>query len=129
MKKSSFRPSPLSVAACLAAVGLLIPIHARAHAFIDHAEPAVGGTVPQGPAEVAVTFTEPVELKFSRVKVFDTTGNEVDRKDLHLDPKNPRRLVVSLPSNLNTGQYKVNWHVVSKDTHTTGGEYRFTVGS
>lgn len=129
MKTLLFHPSPLLLAALVTAAGSFVSTSAQAHAFIDHAEPAVGGTIQQVPTEVAITFSEPVELKFSHVKVFDATGNEVDRKDAHLDPKNPRRLVVSLPPELGAGVYKVNWQAVSKDTHKTGGEYNFTVGS
>ena len=29
---------------------------------------------------------------------------------------------------LNAGTYKVHWHAVSVDTHTTEGDFTFTVG-
>jgi len=119
---------PLRRAILLASlVSLAAVTHARAHAFIDHAEPAVGGTVRQPPAEVDVSFTEGLEAKYSRLQVFDASGKEVDRKDVHLDPKNPKRLVVSLPVALGAGTYKVVWRAVSVDTHVTNGDFTFRV--
>ena len=74
-----------------------------------------------------LTFTEDLEAKFSRIQVFDDTGQEVDKKNIHLDPKNPRRLIVSLPVALGAGVYKVVWRAVSVDTHVTNGDFTFRV--
>lgn len=99
----------------------------QAHAFIDHTEPAVGSAVKLPPAEVVLTFTEDLEAKFSRVQVFDAAGREVDRKNVHLDPKNPRRLIVSMTAVPGAGAYKVVWRAVSVDTHVTNGDFTFRV--
>ncbi len=42
---------------------LLVPFAtvARAHAFLDHATPLVGSTVPTAPHEVTLTFTQNLE--------------------------------------------------------------------
>jgi methionine-rich copper-binding protein CopC len=100
---------------------------ARAHAFIDRTEPLVGATVKQAPAEVNLWFTEGLEAGFSSVKVFDAAGEEVDKKDIRFDPKNPRHMSVSLPKALAAGTYKVVWHAVSVDTHVTNGDFTFDV--
>ncbi len=114
--------------AILTGIGTLAVVaQAGAHAFIDHAEPAVGSTIKQPPAEVCLLFTESVEAGFSSIKVFDAAGKEVDKKDVHLDPKNPRRLSVSLPASLGAGTYKVVWRAVSVDTHVTQGDFTFRV--
>ena len=115
--------------AVLTGIGIFAAIaQAGAHAFIDHAEPAVGSTIKQPPAEVCLLFTESVEAGFSSIKVFDAAGKEVDKKDIHLDPKNPRRLSVSLPASLlGAGTYKVVWRAVSVDTHITQGDFTFRV--
>ncbi len=112
----------LLVSVCLAAAAA-----AQAHAFIDKTQPAVGGTVKQAPAEVSLSFTEALEAKFSRVQVFDASGREVDRKDGHADPKDAKRLLVSLSAGLGAGAYKVVWRAVSVDTHVTGGDFTFRV--
>jgi methionine-rich copper-binding protein CopC len=100
--------------------------HAQAHAFVQHAEPAVGSKVKQAPREVRIWFTEPIEPKLSNIEVFDSTGRQIDKKDMHLDPRNKALLRVSLPS-LTPGTYKVMWRVVSADTHVTKGDFIFRV--
>ena len=100
---------------------------AWAHAFIDHTDPLVGGTVKQLPAAVNLWFTEGLEAGFSNVKVFDAAGQEVDKKDFHVDTKNPKHMSVSLPKSLGADTYKVVWHAVSVDTHVTDGSFTFTV--
>ncbi len=108
-------------------VSLAMVTQVRAHAFIDHTDPLVGGTVKQAPAEVNLYFTEGLEAGFSNVKVLDSSGKEVDKKDIHIDPKNPKHMSVSLPKSLAADTYKVVWHAVSVDTHVTDGSFTFTV--
>jgi methionine-rich copper-binding protein CopC len=111
----------------LGLVAVATATQVRAHAFIDHTDPLVGSTVKQPPAEVNLWFTEGLEAGFSHVKVYDASGKEVDKKDVHFDAKNPRHLSVSLPKSLAAGTYKVVWHAVSVDTHVTDGDFNFTV--
>jgi len=98
----------------------------EAHAFLERAEPAVGGTVQTSPGEVRVLFTEKIEPALSTVQVFDASGREVDKRDVHLDRSNHALLHVSLPQ-LGAGTYKVVWRVVSVDTHVTNGNFTFRV--
>lgn len=98
--------------------------HAYAHAFVDHTEPTVGSKVKQMPSKVRVWFTEPIEPASSSIKVFDATGKQIDKKDVHADTKNKAVLQVSLPS-LTPGTYKVIWRVVSVDSHATNGDFTF----
>jgi copper resistance protein C len=98
----------------------------QAHAFLDHASPAVGGKVRGSPAEVRVWFTEKLEPAFSKLQVFNAASEEVDKRDQRLDPHNAALLMVSVPS-LKPGTYKVVWRVVSVDTHATQGSFTFEV--
>ena len=98
----------------------------EAHAFLQHAEPAVGSTVHVSPSEVRVLFTERIEPAMSRIQVFDAIGKEIDKRDVHLDRSNQALLRVSLPP-LPTGIYKVAWRVVSVDTHVTNGSFTFRI--
>ncbi|MGA9778212.1 MAG: copper homeostasis periplasmic binding protein CopC [Limisphaerales bacterium] len=112
---------------CLAGVLFLaLQSQAWAHAFLDHADPKVGSTVTNSPAEVKIWFTQELEPAFSSIQVADAQGKEVDKKDTHLDSKDKSLLVVSLPQ-LAAGTYMVTWHVVSVDTHRTQGHFEFTV--
>ena len=109
-----------AIAACLSGAVL-------AHAFLDHALPAVGATVSQAPAEVTLWFTQPLEPAFAGVAVTNAAGQRVDTGQVAIDPKDPQELHVPLRP-LAPGDYKVSWHVVSVDTHRTEGDFSFTVG-
>jgi len=110
----------------IALVLLALQSRAWAHAFLDHADPKVGSTIASAPAEMKLWFTQDIEPAFSSIQVEDAQGNEVDKKDTHLDPKDKSLLVVSLQP-LPPGTYKVTWHVVSVDTHKTQGHFEFTI--
>jgi methionine-rich copper-binding protein CopC len=99
---------------------------ARAHAFLDRAEPRVGSTVKTPPAQATLWFTEALEPAFSTVQVLDAGGRRVDRGDIQVDASNSTVLRVSLPP-LAAGTYKVVWRVLSVDTHVTEGDFTFRV--
>ena len=98
----------------------------EAHAFLKHADPGVGSTIQTSPGEVRIRFTENIEPAVSSIHVFDASGKEVDKRDLHLDRSDHSLLHVSLPS-LAAGTYKVVWRVVSVDTHVTNGNFTFRI--
>ncbi|MGH8094790.1 MAG: copper resistance CopC family protein [Chthoniobacterales bacterium] len=98
----------------------------EAHAFLQQAAPAVGSTLPASPNEVKIWFTEQIEPAFSKIQVLSASGQEVDKRDVHVDRSNPALLEVSLPP-LRTGTYKVVWRVVSVDTHVTEGSFNFHI--
>jgi copper resistance protein C len=98
----------------------------RAHAFLKSAEPAVGSTVHISPGEVRISFTEKIEPAFSMIQVFDASGGEVDKRDLHVSHSDQSTMAISLPA-LQSGTYKVVWRVVSIDTHVTKGSFKFRI--
>jgi methionine-rich copper-binding protein CopC len=98
----------------------------EAHAFLKDANPEVGSTMQTSPSEVRIRFTENIEPAVSSIQVFDATGKEVDKHDLHLDRSDHALLHISLPP-LGVGTYKVTWRVVSVDTHATNGNFTFRV--
>ena len=97
-----------------------------AHAVLTHADPAARSTINAPPAEVTIDFSEAVEPRFSSITVQDAQRQRVDTGDVHAAPDDPKRLVVGLKP-LQPGIYKVIWHAVSVDTHTSEGVYVFTV--
>jgi methionine-rich copper-binding protein CopC len=106
---------------------LLVPLAvtaARAHAMLDHASPAVGSSVSSTPGEVVLTFTQNLEASFSSVTVTDAKGTRVDAGKPQVSGNTMR---VGLKAS-GPGTYKVHWHVLSVDTHTTEGTFSFTVG-
>jgi len=111
----------------LTACALLLLIQGSwAHAFVDHAEPAVGSQIHGSPIQVKIWFTEKLEPALSKIQVFDTSGLEVDKRDVKVKQSNAALLTVSLPE-LKPGKYKVVWRAVSVDTHVTNGDFRFEV--
>ena len=103
---------------------LLLIREGWAHAFVDHAEPAVGSQIHSAPVQVKIWFTEKLEPALSKIQVFDASGREVDKRDVKIDQSNPALLTVSLPE-LKPGKYKVGWRAVSVDTHVTNGNFTF----
>jgi methionine-rich copper-binding protein CopC len=98
------------IAICALMLGIA---SADAHAMLDHASPAVGSTVAHAPASLSLFFTEPLEAAFSGVSVRNAAGQRVEAGRAHLAP----------------GTYKVEWHVLSVDTHKSQGSFSFTVGA
>ena len=97
---------------------------AQAHAALDRAEPRVGNTVRTAPHEVSLWFTQNIEPAFSTVTVTDGAGQRVDTGKPHVSGK-----VMSVPVRAaGPGTYRVNWRVVSVDSHTTEGNFTFRVG-
>jgi copper resistance protein C len=114
------------VLASIAAIAWLAAAPAAAHAFLDHALPAVGSTVHESPKEVRLWFTEPLEPAFCRLRVVDSSGKDVDAGDSHLDASNASILTATVHE-MPPGTYRVVWRVVSVDTHVTEGDYTFDI--
>ncbi len=100
---------------------------ARAHAFLDHASPAVGSAVPTSPPSVSLWFTQDLEPAFSGVTVTNDAGQRVDLGNVQISQGSPDELQVGLKA-LPPGTYLVSWHVISVDTHPTEGTFTFDVG-
>lgn len=99
---------------------------AWAHAFLDHAEPAVGSTVDTPITEIKIWYTEKLEPAFSQIQVMDHHGKLVTQNRATVDSDDPSLLKLSVPA-LAPGVYKVTWKVMSVDTHMTVGNFSFTV--
>ena len=97
---------------------------ARAHAFLDHAEPRVGSTVEPAPHELSLSFTQDLEPAFSSVEVRDASGTKVDQGKARISASSMRIGLKPLPP----GSYTVHWRALSVDTHKTEGSFNFHVG-
>jgi methionine-rich copper-binding protein CopC len=101
---------------------------ALAHAQLVRATPAVGGTVQVPVSEVTLRFNERLEGKFSSVVVRDSTGKQVDKGDGAVDTNDRTLMRVQLQQPVAPGVYKVEWKVMSADTHKVDGNFTFKVG-
>ena len=115
------RPHIIIVSLLLTALGCGA---AQTHAFLDRANPLVGSTVAAAPHEVSLWFTQNLEPAFSTVQVTDASGARVDQGKAQISANVMR---VGLKP-LAPGTYKVHWHALSVDTHTTEGSFTFHVG-
>jgi hypothetical protein len=100
---------------------------AFAHALLKQATPAVGGTVKTSPAEIRIKFSEGVEPRFSSIALATAAGAAAPVGKPSVDPADDSVLIAPVTQPLKPGVYKVNWHVVSTDTHKTQGSFEFTV--
>jgi len=80
--------------------------------------------VPNAPHDVTLSFTQSLEPAFSTVEVTDASGGRVDQGKATVTGSIMSIGLKSLPA----GSYKVHWHALSFDTHTTQGTFTFHVG-
>lgn len=111
------------------AIGLIVALGgtpAQAHAFLKTASPRVGSNVSPAPTEVHIWFTEEIDPGGTVIKVYDSSGVEVDRGDSHPDQSQNNLESVTLPV-LKDGKYTVQWQATCMAGHLTSGHYSFTV--
>ncbi len=99
---------------------------AYAHAQLQKATPAVGGTVASA-SEIRLKFSEGVEPRFSGVTLTAANGSKAPLGRPKVEHGDKSVLIVPIAKPLAPGVYTVHWHAVSVDTHHTQGDFSFTV--
>lgn len=100
---------------------------ASAHAILLRTQPSPQTTVKQAPASIRLEFSEPVEVAFGALRVFDVDGHRVDRGSIRR-AHGDRHVIVGSP-HLKDGSYTVTWRVASADGHSVHGGFAFYVGA
>ena len=103
-------------------------VAAFAHAHLVRATPAAGATVSTPPSEVTLRFNEKLESAFSSIVVRDQSGKQVDKGSATVDKDDRALMRVLLQQPMTPGVYKVEWKVMSADTHKIDGNFTFTIG-
>ena len=116
-----------TIAAITILTASLLSRAAYAHPELQSADPAPGAATTASPKQIRITFNENVILKMSGVEVKDQTGKIVATGKAMSDPANKKMLVVPVSEQLSPGDYKVEWHAVSDDTHRVKGSFSFSV--
>ena len=125
-----------STAACVAVGAVLVgPLASRAdaHATLVGTAPADDEVVDRVPAQVELTFDEPVEVVEGGIKVIDPSGDRADRGRVETSDDGAV-LVVPIDGGGSgagaggQGTYTVAWRVVSEDSHNLSGTFVFHVG-
>lgn len=101
---------------------MLLPADALAHAQLRSAKPGDRAVVVEAPAEVVLTFSEPVAPLSALWTSPDglTMPTEV-RAD-------GARLIITVPPAALRGTQVVSWRVVSEDGHPVAGAHVFSIG-
>jgi copper transport protein len=101
-----------------------------AHPIYVKSTPEASQSVATSPHEVDVFFTEPIELKYSKISVVGPDGKTVDNNDPHNVGGDTASLGVSLKPNLPDGVYTVSTKVLSAvDGHVVDNAFTFGVGA
>ena len=116
----------LAGAAVVVAITVATAGPAAAHAVLLRSEPSPQTTVKTPPEVVRLRFSEPVEVAFGAVRVFDVDGKRVDKGKITTAAG--RREVV-VPAAMPEGTFTVTWRVVSTDGHRITGGFQFYVGA
>ncbi|MEU9332987.1 copper resistance protein CopC [Streptomyces sp. NPDC048290] len=100
---------------------------AWAHAALTGSDPQQGAVVEQAPAQISLTFSEPVSAPEGSLRVLGPKGERADTGA----PANPggTTYTVKLHSGLADGTYTVTYQVVSADSHPVAGAYTFSIGA
>src|SRR5713226_9563596 len=100
-----------------------------AHAFVVKSDPSPSQSLSTPPTKVDVYCNDPIDIKYSQLKVLDSDGKEVQLNDLHYINGDKTTLSVSLPAGLKNGIYTVSTKMLDQtDGHVTENAYVFAVG-
>jgi copper resistance protein C len=113
----------------LAGVGLLLLLGSTgqgfAHAKLVSATPAQDQMAMPPPTELRLKFSEPVEPKFTKVKVIGPDGKAIKTGAVKVDQADKTTVIVPFTGPLSDGKYTVDWQAVSADSHKVKGTYSF----
>jgi copper transport protein len=101
---------------------------ASAHAALLRTTPGDAEILQAAPAEVTLTFGEPVGIGLGNLRVLSAQGDRVDSGAL---TRTADGTVVHIPLKpaIAEGTYVVVWRVVSEDSHPVSGAFTFSVGA
>lgn len=117
----------LTVAALVGAFVVASAAPAWAHAVLQSSNPPSGGTVDRAPAELTLTFNEPVEVSLGAIRVFNCSGGRISVGTPRHAESTSSVVAVSLPA-LPPSLYVVTWRVISADSHPVHSTFYFRVG-
>ena len=102
------------------------PAVALAHAELATSDPGDTGILPSSPAEVVLTFTEPLDPTRSSIKLVDG-GGSIAAQGSTVDRSNPKTMRLALAA-LSIGTYTVRWISASAlDGDLDHGTTTFTI--
>ena len=92
---------------------IFLPRLAYGHAFVTSSDPSPSQSVASSPSKVDVFFSEPVDVKYSKLKVLDQNGKQINTNDLDYLNGDQSSLSATMPQ-LKDGVYTVSTTVFLK---------------
>lgn len=117
-----------SSVAVVAALVLLLSLGAAsalAHVNYVSGSPAKNGSAKKTIKSASVTFSG--QIKSGTLTIKTAAGAKVSVGAGARDPRNVKRVLVSLKSGLKAGKYTATWTLVAGDGHKESGSYSFTL--
>lgn len=109
-------------------LALLVARPALAHANLVRSVPAAGATLDASPPSIEMEFTEDLDPSFSRIQLFDSRNQLIEKGPGEVTPANTKIMRLIIPD-LEKGSYTAIWRVRSSaDGHITQGSLPFGVG-
>ena len=101
---------------------------AYGHPFLLDSEPAQGHNAVAGTTQIVTHYSEAVEIDFSELKIYDSNGNQVDKRDTAYYNAESSLVITTQP--LEDGVYTIASKVLSKvDGHLVHAAIIFGVGN
>jgi len=101
---------------------------AYGHPFLLDSEPAQGQNAVAGTTQIVTHYSEAVEIDFSELKIYDSNGNQVDKRDTAYYNAESSLVITTQP--LEDGVYTIASKVLSKvDGHLVHAAIIFGVGN
>ena len=98
---------------------------AQAHTQLRMSVPVAGAVMDTAPTEIRLQCHEKIEANITHISMESCDGQAVAIEPAAADPNDQTALVVRLAEPLRSGTYKVNWRVISVDTHKVKGSFTF----
>lgn len=110
------------ILAVMAGLVLLAP-SAAAHASLTSANPGADESVEVLPGEIRLAFTDKISAP-AHLVVTAPDGTRIVEREAEIDRN---EVFAAIPESPYSGQYRVDYKVISADGHPVDGAYRFTV--
>ncbi|MDO8391716.1 MAG: copper resistance protein CopC [Actinomycetota bacterium] len=100
---------------------------AFAHASLLSSTPVANSVLEEGPAEIVLQFSEPIEVGMASIRLFDGAGSRLDLGD-PVEGADDATVRAAVPA-LGDDVYAVVWRITSVDGHVVDGAFSFQVGT
>ena len=106
---------------------LFLPRASYPHAYLMETHPEEASELTESPTQVTLHFLGFLEHVFSKVKVYNSAGDQVSINTKLMDGEDGTVMGTKLNEDLTSGEYTVKWSIISKDGHKLKGSYKFTL--